>query len=585
MIFLNAERFMEEAIASVYAQTYTDWELILVDDGSTDASTAIALRHVEEGGGQVRYAEHDGHVNRGMSPSRNHGIHQARGQLIAFLDADDVWEPAKLEEQVAILTAEPRAAAVFGAPLYWRRWNPDEEEGSDDIPGLGCEAGVLIEPPALSFSLAPLGEGPVPCPSDVMVRREAVSRVGGFEPRFRGAYEDTAFFVKLFLREPVITADRQWTRYRLHPDSCMALAVKERRYQSIRLFFLNWFEEYLSRHGLAGTASWTRLQERLLPFRTAHSLLAMSHTPSSASLSAAPNPVPIDSNATTISWSIPDGSVGQVWVSQDGGHETLFGQGSAGSQTAEWINPGVKYEFRLYSDETRSRLIDTVTVARLVDAGVGGESFGSLRRVVPLSRTFGFDRGQPIDRYYIDQFLQRHRSDVSGHVLEIGESTYTRRFGGEQATTIDVLHVEAGNPEATIIDDLAVGSRLQSNTVDCILLIQTLHLIFDVAAAIRTVERILKPGGVVLATFPGLSQVSRDEWRDCWYWGFTRFSAERLFGDVFRVPPEVETMGNVLAASAFLYGLASSELTRAELDYVDESYETLIAVRAVKSHP
>jgi SAM-dependent methyltransferase len=292
----------------------------------------------------------------------------------------------------------------------------------------------------------------------------------------------------------------------------------------------------------------------------------------------------LDSSVTTISWTTPDASIGQVWISQDGGHETLFGEGASGSQDAAWINPGIVYHFRLYGGTARSTLLDSVAVSRLVDPGVGGESFGSLRRVLPLSRTFGFDRGQPIDRYYIDRFLGRHAEDIRGRVLEIGESTYTRRFGGDRVSTIDVLHVAEGNAEATLVADLSKGDDLPSAAFDCIVLIQTLHLIFDVAAAIRTLHRILKPGGVLLATFPGLSQRSGAEWDESWYWGFTTTSAARLFGAAFPSNAlAVAADGNVLATAAFLYGLAASELSSAELDYVDPRYETLITVRAVKS--
>ena len=418
MIFYNAERFMKEAVASVAAQTYGSWELILVDDGSVDGSTAIALAEAARTPGRVRYVQHDGHENRGMSPSRRLGVAHARGSLVAFLDADDVWLPEKLEAQVAILAEHPEAAAVYGTPLYWHSWSGDAEDVQrDHVPGLGFPGDRCFEPPELLFLTAPIGEGPVPCPSDILIRRDAIVRIGGFEPGFRGAYEDVAFFSKLFLHELMIATTRCWTRYRIHHESCMAVTVRHGRYQPIRLHFLNWFEEYLSRTGLAGTESWARLQDRLAPYRHPLSSLAMTPAPTPRLLSADPNPVPVDSTVTTISWTTPDASVGQVWISQDGGHETLFGEGAAGSQEAGWINPGVVYEFRLYGGTARTTLLDSVTVSRLVDAGVGHESFGSLRRVLPVSLKFGFDRGQPIDRYYIDGFLRRHAEDVHGHVI------------------------------------------------------------------------------------------------------------------------------------------------------------------------
>jgi SAM-dependent methyltransferase len=214
---------------------------------------------------------------------------------------------------------------------------------------------------------------------------------------------------------------------------------------------------------------------------------------------------------------------------------------------------------------------------------VGWVRLGNLRRMTPLSRCYGYDRGRPIDRYYVEGFLSRRGDDISGRVLEIGDDTYTRQFGGSRVTSSDVLHMHEGNPKATIIADLTCAGHIPSATFDCIILTQTLQLLFDVRSAIATLHRILKPGGVLLATFPGISQISDGEWRDSWYWSFTSQSARRLFGESF--PAEgltVETHGNVLAATAFLQGMAAEELRREELDHHDRDYEVLITVRAVK---
>lgn len=215
---------------------------------------------------------------------------------------------------------------------------------------------------------------------------------------------------------------------------------------------------------------------------------------------------------------------------------------------------------------------------------VGFVRFGSLRRLQPISRAFGFDRGLCIDRYYIENFLGEYTEDIRGHVLEIGDDTYTRRFGGDRVARSDVLHVQEGNPKATIVADLTCADSIPSDTFDCIVFTQTLQCIYDVRAAIRHLHRILKPGGVLLATFPGISQISRydmDRWGD--YWRFTTLSARRLFEEVF--PPgsvTVRAYGNVLAAVAFLHGLSAEELRREELDYHDPDYELIITVRAVK---
>jgi len=374
-----------------------------------------------------------------------------------------------------------------------------------------------------------------------------------------------------------------WTSYRIHADSCMARTVREGRYHSVKLAFLNWFEQYLLRAGLSGTEAWALLQSKLAPYRPTLPVIQMSSEERLQRLTATPNPVQPGSSTTTVSWRTDDGSVGQIWVSQDGNPEVLFAEGASGSKEARWINPGTTYEFRFYADTLRSRLLERLMVHRLVDPGVGGESFGSLRRVVPISRDFGFNRGQPIDRYYIDLFLDQHSGDLRGRVLEVGDSSYVQRLGGNRVSAIDVLHVREGGPRTTIVGDLSNGDGIPSGAFDCVLLVQTLHLIFDVSAAVRTLYRILKPEGVLLATFPGISQKSQDEWASSWYWGFTSQSAERLFGQVFQPSRTlIKTHGNVLATTAFLYGLSATELSTEELNYVDPCYETLVTVRATK---
>jgi len=216
---------------------------------------------------------------------------------------------------------------------------------------------------------------------------------------------------------------------------------------------------------------------------------------------------------------------------------------------------------------------------------IGWARLGSLRRVTPVSRVFGIDRGQTICRYYVEDFLGRHAGDIRGCVLEIADNNYTRRFGGEHVTQSEVLHVQEGNPRATIVADLTSGDHLAAAAFDCIILTQTLQFIYNARAAIQTLYRILKPGGTLLATIPGISQISRydmDRWGE--YWRFTTLSARRLFEEAFPTGDVwITAYGNVLSANAYLYGLAAEELRQEELDYRDPDYEVLIAVRAVKS--
>jgi hypothetical protein len=216
---------------------------------------------------------------------------------------------------------------------------------------------------------------------------------------------------------------------------------------------------------------------------------------------------------------------------------------------------------------------------------VGGVRFGSLRRLEPLSRDFGYDRGQPIDRYYIERFLAAHSAHIRGRVLEIADNHYTRTFGAERVTGSDVLHVSERARGVTIVGDLAQGDSLPGSAFDCVILTQTLQVIYDLPGAIATLHRILRPGGVVLATVPGISPVSSyDMERWGYFWAFTTQSAARLFETRFSAENvSVEAHGNVLVAASFLYGLASQELRAPELDHHDPDYQLLITVRATKS--
>jgi SAM-dependent methyltransferase len=208
---------------------------------------------------------------------------------------------------------------------------------------------------------------------------------------------------------------------------------------------------------------------------------------------------------------------------------------------------------------------------------------GSLRHVTPLSRQFGYDRGMPIDRHFVERFLAGNAHAIAGRTLEIGDSEYTRRFGGGRVTRAEVLNIDPGHPETTIVADLADADQIESEAFDCLVITQTLHLIYDLRAAVRTLHRILRPGGTVLATFPGISPISTDRWADTWYWALTPLSAARLFTESFgEHNVEVSTYGNVLTSVAFLEGMASRELTSRQLDAQDPQFPMLVAVRAFR---
>jgi glycosyltransferase involved in cell wall biosynthesis len=263
VIFYNAERYIKETIESIFSQTYFHWELLLVDDGSTDASTNIAQDYAEQRPDQIRYLEHPGHVNCGMSASRNLGIKQSKGKYIAFLDADDVWFPNKLEDQICILESHPNVGMLYGQDLYWYSWTQNSEDAHRDfIPTLGLEPNRIFNPPEL-LPLLIQGKTAIPCPCSILVRRTAIDEIGGFVNIFTGLYEDQAFYAKVFLKQPVYVTNVCWDKYRQHPGSITAGAEKTGEEQLARRFFLEWLQGYLGEKEYQDKEIWQSIKREL----------------------------------------------------------------------------------------------------------------------------------------------------------------------------------------------------------------------------------------------------------------------------------------------------------------------------------
>lgn len=208
---------------------------------------------------------------------------------------------------------------------------------------------------------------------------------------------------------------------------------------------------------------------------------------------------------------------------------------------------------------------------------------GDLKRLTPFSFEFGYDRGGPVDRYYIENFLGRTATRIKGRTLEIGDNYYTTKFGGQNIRQSDILHVDETNPNATFVGDLSNAPFLPGNSFDCIVLTQTLHLIYDYKAAIQTCYRILKPGGCLLATVPGITPIDHGEWKKTWYWSFTHAAMVKVFEESFPSKDvKVESFGNIFVATAFLYGMGLPEVDKKTLDHTDEHYPVIVTIEAVK---
>jgi glycosyltransferase involved in cell wall biosynthesis len=245
--FYQAGDFLAEAIESVLSQDYPSLELVLVDDGSTDSSTQIALDFARRFPDRVSYCEHEGHRNLGASPSRNAALRRARGNLIAIIDSDDRWRPHKLSQQVEILRQRPQVGMVCGTVNYWSSW----AGGHDRLVPTGSRGDAVSNPPDTIFWMHPLGVADAPCPSDVLLRRDLVEDVGGFEEDFVGPmqmYEDQAFFAKIYLAAPVFFSSEVWLDYRLHEDSCVARVERYGIDAALRTRYFDWLEGYVEAH-------------------------------------------------------------------------------------------------------------------------------------------------------------------------------------------------------------------------------------------------------------------------------------------------------------------------------------------------
>jgi SAM-dependent methyltransferase len=501
----NHARFLAEALESVRDQTMPVSEVIVVDDGSTDAPESVVSRF--PGVRLIRQA------NQGVSAARNNGLRAAGGRYIVFLDADDRLMPQMVETNLRQFAERPDCAFVYGAYALvdgdgrFIREVPAGQPGPDPYGGF-------------------LRRNLVGMTGTVLFRREMLKSEGGFDPMLRCG-EDYDVFLRLARKYPAAASNERLAEYR--------------------------------RHGANSSEDFPRMLAETLNVLRRHAEHAASRD----------------------AWRMAYESGVREW--QDWFIRQQFKQ-LLSARPAEL--PRLAWRTARLASTAPSGVLrqgrHVLTRWRQSRPGAGKVNFGDLRRTAPLSRQFGFDRGTPIDRYYIERFLEQHAADIRGRVLEVGDAAYTKRFGGSKVAQADVLNHATGDPETTFVGDLCEGSNLPSDAFHCIVLTQTLLLLFDLQAAVRTIHRILRPGGVVLMTTNWIQPLDNGEWGP-FYWSMTPAALERLLQVAFvKQNVSVSAYGNVLSASSFLYGLASEELPKQALDYSDPRFPVLTVGRAVK---
>jgi glycosyltransferase involved in cell wall biosynthesis/SAM-dependent methyltransferase len=527
----NHAHFLPDAIDSALAQTRPFAEIVVVDDGSTDETQAVARRYP-----QVRYVRQD---NRGLSAARNLGLRHVSAPFVAFLDADDRLMPVAVERGIECLDQHPDCSLVYGA----HRWID-----SNGTP----QGGMRFDPCGKDAYGDFLSRNAVGMHATVMYRRAALVAARGFDEQLR-ACEDYDVYLRLSQSSPVSAYGVLVAEYRQHagnmsrdPAMMLESALQVLSRQRARAA-----ANPKHRRALAdGVRNW----KRYYGSRMAKLALGDGHEPA------------------------PGRRARLLWRVLTRAPQGLFGDElNIGRMAARRVSP-------LLPRSVRTRLSTRLGgVEERVP--VGAVRLGDLARIAPVSRVFGFDRGLPIDRYYVEHFLAGKRKHVMGRVLEIGDRTYTLKFGGDRVSRSHVLTRPHRTADTTFVSDLTHGEGVPDATFDCVILPQTLHLIFDLPAAIGTLHRILKPGGTLLVTVPGtISQVEKGAWRDVWYWGFTRLSLAKLFAAAFySANVRIVEYGNVLASVAFLEGLATEELDARDLDHRDEQYPLLIGLRATRA--
>jgi GT2 family glycosyltransferase/SAM-dependent methyltransferase len=499
--------YLDEAVASVLAQTRDDAEILIVDDGSEDPATKHLLASYRRPRTRIIRT-----ANRGLASARNTGLEEARGRFVSFLDADDLFEPRFLELTIGRLEADDSLAfascwlTAFGARQF--SWQP----ARCDFPWLLAEDTVCTAAP---------------------VRRDALLAIGGFDerPGLYG-YEDWALAVDLVERghrgeivpEPLF-------RYRIRPGSMSSDCTTPRNHMRV---FETMIEKHADSYAAHADGVLAAIGERIAALE--------------ALMPDVPPPRPqLD---------------GEPW--------------RTAIPRLERHRRGLEQALEEGGREPTATAPDQQPAREEV-------AWGSLRRVEPVSRVWGLDRGQPVDRHYIERFLEAHADDVAGDVLEVKDAHYAKRFE-RGARSVTVLDVAEHNEQATLIADLTQPDSLPQEAFDCIVLTQTLQFLYEIETAVANLHRALAPGGVVLATVPCVSRIDYELGVEEDFWRLTAASARRLFEAAFGAGAvEVQAFGNVLACTAFLQGLAGDELAPEELERHDPYFPLLIAVRAVKA--
>ena len=525
----NQARFLRDSIESVLQQTHRNIDLIVVDDGSSDDTQAVAQSF-----SNVRYIHQS---NGGLSAARNRGIDESKGAYLVFLDADDLLYPEAVETNFSFLLKNPAWAFVSGWHDKVDEWGYPFEEQEEQQCVAENHYRQLLKGNYIGMH------------ATVMYQRWAFKDFR-FDTSLK-ACEDYDIYFKIARQHPVGCHQQKIAGYRIHGKNMSSNIVLMYNHV-LKICYRQW-PVLKSNHEKAayrsGLTIWGDYYSQKLHTLLWNDLEKTTAWPSSEELTI----LAIEKPRKFVDYLIKKSRfVGRKWLKK-----TLPDQALK-----------VLHQKGFFKEYTPAQ---------------GKVNPGDFDRITPFSYDFGFDRGGAIDRFYIEKFITENRNYVSGNVLEIGDNEYTLKFGREAVKQSDILHIDRTNPKATFVGDITNVPQIPSGYFDCIIFTQTLHLIYDFKSALQTCYRILKPGGCLLLTVPGISHIDRGAWKDYWLWSFTDNAMRKLMRDTFNGSAiDIRTYGNVYVAAAFLYGMGLPEFREDSLLYNDPSYQVIISVKAVK---
>ena len=525
----NQGEYLHDAIESVLKQSYKNVDVIVIDDGSTDCTRELVVSF-----SGVDYVYQ---ANSGLGAARNRGRSESRGRYLVFLDGDDFLYPDAIEINIRYLSNDPSLAFVSG-------WHEKVDQW-----GYPLEKQDALEVVKEKHYQNLLRGNYIGMHGSVMYAQWAFRHLR-FDTTLK-ACEDYDLYLRLARQFNAASHSHKIAAYRIHGKNMSSNLVM--MYHEVRKVCRRQIghlcdddERVASRDGVKvwGQYYATRLFNLLW-----NDLEKDRAWPSSEELEIVRRELPRKFVAFCL----------------------------------KKIRFLVRSRLKKTLPDSVLRTFHRLGLYKEYTPVCGRVRPGDFNRVTPFSNDFGFDRGGAIDRFYIENFIRDNASHVRGAVLEIGDNEYTLKYGRNLVEKSDILHIDCSNTRATYIGDITDIPEIPSAQFDCIIFTQTLHLIYDFRKALHTCYRVLRPGGALLLTVPGISNIDRGEWKDYWLWSFTAASMRKVMKETFNGSDvNIETYGNVFAAAAFLYGMGLPEVSKDSLMHNDPSYPLIISVKAIK---